>query len=127
MLANPQQIEANDQVPDDPNAVRKAEAMLRTFHERSVDDPSDLAPLIHPEAEMRLFEWLDDQTVLASANARYALERGGFAAGTVYWLNEFREGLIWSIRAFQSESAARDAYDERLGPDCMTAPERTLA
>jgi hypothetical protein len=117
--------------------------MLRTFHERIVDEPGELAPLIHPDGEMRLlvtygrpvhgraaildalaearqadiyhaeitgFEWLDDRTVLTSATARYAIERGGFAAGRVSWLDEFRDGLIWRVTAYRNERAARKAY-----------------
>ena len=121
-----------------------AEAMLRAMHEYRAGSPvRDLAPSIHPEAEMRLFvsfnrvlrgrdaviealergrqaaifraeverfEWLDDQSTLTFARARYALEQGGFAEGRVVWLDELRDGLIWRVRNFKQEAAARRAY-----------------
>jgi hypothetical protein len=62
------------------------------------------------------FEWLDDETVLTVARARYALEQGGFGEGRVVWLDELREGLIWRVTAFRQEAEARDAYhSERKG------------
>jgi hypothetical protein len=63
-------------------------------------------------AEVLRFEWLDDHTSLTFANARYALEQGGHAEGSVYWLDELRDGLIWRVRAFRSEREARRAYEE---------------
>lgn len=57
------------------------------------------------------FEWLDEQTVLSFARARYALEQGGFAEGSVVWLDELRDGLIWRVRAFRREDEAREAYE----------------
>jgi hypothetical protein len=59
------------------------------------------------------FEWLDEHTSLTSANARHALERGGFAEGTVYWLDELRDNLIWRVEVFSSEQEARDRYAAR--------------
>ena len=66
-------------------------------------------------AEVLRFEWLDDHTSLTSATARYALEQGGHAEGSVYWLDELRDGLIWRVRVFRSEREARQAYAERDG------------
>jgi hypothetical protein len=124
-----------------------AEVMLRTLHEHvSTQRTGDIAPLIHPEAEMHLlvshgrllrgrdaivdslqhgraaelyraqvigFEWLDEHTSLTSATARYALERGGFAEGTVYWLDEFRDNLVWRVQVFSTEQEARERYAAR--------------
>ncbi len=128
-----------------------AETIVRKMHERSIDTPiSEIAPLIHEDAEMRLlvsfgetvhgrqaildalergrqaaiyrarvlgFEWLDEHTLLSRGHARYALEHGGFAEGTVYWLDELRDGMIWRVRAFTRERDAREAWrlerDER--------------
>jgi hypothetical protein len=121
--------------------------MLRTLHEHvSTQRAGDIAPLIHPDAEMRLlisygrllrgrdtivdalqhgraaelyraqgigFEWLDEHTSLTSATARHALEQGGFAEGTVYWLDELRDNLIWRVEVFSTEQEARDAYAAR--------------
>jgi len=65
-------------------------------------------------AEVRGFEWLDEQTSLTSAQARYPLEGGGFAEGTVFWLDELRDGLIWRVQGFRSEAEARRAYEDRF-------------
>jgi hypothetical protein len=51
-------------------------------------------------------EVLDDSTVLASGNARYALKRGGLAHSTVFWLSEFEDGLIRRSRVFRSREEA---------------------
>jgi len=70
-------------------------------------------------AQVERFEWLDDETVLTSARARYALEQGGFAEGRIFWLDEIRDGKIWRVRNFRQETEARAAYtsEEDLGPD----------
>jgi hypothetical protein len=70
-------------------------------------------------AQVERFEWLDDETVLTSARARYALEQGGFAEGRVFWLDELRDGKIWRVRNFKQEAEARAAYDtgEGFEPD----------
>ena len=65
-------------------------------------------------ARVKAFEWLDEQVVLTSANARYALEQGGFAAGSVWWLDEFRDGLIWRVTVFKTEEMARRGYADGL-------------
>jgi hypothetical protein len=57
-------------------------------------------------------EWLDDDTSLTCGHARYALEQGGSTEGNAYWLGEFRDGLIWRVDAFETEQAARRAYEE---------------
>ena len=62
-------------------------------------------------ASVERFEWLDEQTALAFARARYALEQGGFAEGRVVWLDEIRDGLIWRVRNFRQEVEARAAYE----------------
>ncbi len=68
-------------------------------------------------ARLERFEWLDETTVLSFGRARYALEQGGFAEGRVVWLDEFRDGLIWSIQAFTREADARRAYSARRRRD----------
>jgi hypothetical protein len=65
-------------------------------------------------ARVHRFEWLDERTLLTFALARYALEGGGFAENNVYWLDEFRGGLIWRVTVFQSEKEARRAYEIRF-------------
>ena len=58
------------------------------------------------------FQWLDETAVLASGHARYSLEQGDIVERDVCWLNEFRDGLIWRVEAFESVDAARHAYAE---------------
>jgi len=123
---------------------RRREAVLRTFHEHSIEDlAEEVVEVIHPRAEMRLlvsygepvygrdaivqalqtgrealifqahvekFEWLDEQTSLTTAHARYPLASGGFGEGRVYWLDELRDGLVWRVRVFSSEDDALDAF-----------------
>jgi hypothetical protein len=67
-------------------------------------------------AQVERFEWLDDQTVLTTARARYALEQGGFAEGRVFWLDEFRDGKIWRVRNFKQEAEARAAHASGADP-----------
>jgi len=62
------------------------------------------------DARLERFEWLDETTVLSFGRARYALEQGGYAEGRVVWLDQFRDGLIWSIQAFMREDDARREY-----------------
>jgi ketosteroid isomerase-like protein len=66
-------------------------------------------------AHVERFEWLDEQTSLTFARARYALEQGGYAEGRVVWLDEIRDGKIWRVRNFTHEADARRAYE--LGED----------
>jgi hypothetical protein len=61
-------------------------------------------------ARVERFEWLDEQTSLSFARARYALEQGGYAEGRVVWLDELRDGMIWRVRNFKHEADARRAY-----------------
>lgn len=63
-------------------------------------------------AHVERFEWLDDETVLSFARARYALEQGGHAEGRVVWLDEIRDGMIWRVRNFKHEADARRAYEQ---------------
>jgi hypothetical protein len=62
-------------------------------------------------AHVERFEWLDEETSLTFARARYALEQGGYAEGRVVWLDEIRDGLIWRVRNFKHEADARQAYE----------------
>ena len=61
-------------------------------------------------AKVNSFEWLDEHTSLTTAQARYPLPGGGFGEGTVYWLDELRDGLIWRIRVFKNEEDARRTF-----------------
>ena len=54
---------------------------------------------------------LDETTVLVRGSAHYPRGRG-HAAGQVWWIDQVRDGLIWRVRGFTSETAARDAYEK---------------
>jgi hypothetical protein len=58
------------------------------------------------------FEWLDETTALGIGHAQYSLEQGEIVERDVYWLNEFRDGLVWRVQAFDTEHAARRAHAE---------------
>jgi hypothetical protein len=60
-------------------------------------------------AEIERCETLDPRTLLLRGQARYAVDRG-LSHSTVYWLDTFRDGLLWRVRAFRKETAARAAY-----------------
>jgi hypothetical protein len=63
-------------------------------------------------AEVNQVEWLDPDTALTSGYARYPLRGGGFGEGRVFWLDRFRDGMIWRVRVFRSEDEARQVYED---------------
>ena len=60
-------------------------------------------------AEVERCEVLDSATLLLRGQARYALEHG-LSTSTVYWLDSFRDGLLWRAAAFRTEAEARAVY-----------------
>jgi hypothetical protein len=60
-------------------------------------------------AEVEDCESLDPATLFLRGQARYALQ-DGFATSAVFWLDCFRDGLLWRVEAFRTEAAARAAY-----------------
>jgi hypothetical protein len=56
---------------------------------------------------------LDDLTVLVRGIAQYPRGRG-HAAGQVWWVDEIRDGLVWLVRGFTSERAAKADYEEHF-------------
>ena len=60
-------------------------------------------------AEVEDCESLDPVTLFLRGQARYALQ-DGFAASPVFWLDCFRDGLLWRVEAFRTEAAARAVY-----------------
>ena len=64
-------------------------------------------------AAVRWCEWLDEDTLLVSGRVRHALERGGFSEGSVWWLDEFRDGVVWRVQGFKHEADARVAFARR--------------
>jgi hypothetical protein len=63
-------------------------------------------------AHVERCEALDPTTLLLQGYARYAVERG-LSHSTIYWLDTFRDGLLWRVRAFRKEAAARAALWDR--------------
>jgi hypothetical protein len=61
-------------------------------------------------AKVEQMQWLDERTLLISANARYPLEDGGLATSRVWWLDEFLDGRLRRVRAFDVEAEALAAY-----------------
>jgi hypothetical protein len=66
-------------------------------------------------AEIERCEALDPTTLLLRGQARYAAERG-LSHSTVYWLDSFRDGLLWRVGAFRNQAVARAAYEAHLAP-----------
>ena len=62
-------------------------------------------------AHIERIEWLDDNVLFLSGQARYAHQDGGIANSRIWWLDEFRDGRLWRVRAFMTEAEARVAYD----------------
>ena len=79
------------------------------------------------QGTVRRFEWLDDETVLTFGRARYALTGGGHAEGRVFWLDEFRDGLIWRVHVYMREAGARRAYEEQFEKRTGASPNDPAA
>jgi len=63
-------------------------------------------------ADVEGFEWLDPETALTTAHARYALRNGGHGQGRIYWIDQLRDGMVWRVSVFKSEQGARRHYAE---------------
>lgn len=61
-------------------------------------------------AEVERCEVLDPTTLLLRGHARYPVE-GGLSHSTVYWLDSFRDQLLWRVLAFRKEAEATAAYE----------------
>lgn len=57
-------------------------------------------------------ERLADNAVLVKGMGQYPLPGRGFGGGQVFWIDELRDGLVWRVRGFRSERAARAAWAE---------------
>jgi len=62
-------------------------------------------------AKVERCELLDEETLLVAGHARYAAKNGGVGHSAVWWLDRFRDGLLWRAEAFLSEAEARAAYE----------------
>jgi hypothetical protein len=54
-------------------------------------------------------DWLDSATLLLSGQAGFT-NRAGYSSSSVWWLDEFKERLLWRVQAFRTEQEAREAY-----------------
>jgi hypothetical protein len=66
------------------------------------------------QAEVEQCELLSDDILLIRGQARYALDDSGVGVSRVWWLDEFRDGLLWRVEAFRTEQAALDKYASRF-------------
>ena len=66
------------------------------------------------DAKVDSCDWLDDSTLLTRGHARYALPDRGVTHSTVWWLDEFRDELLWRVHAFVEEAEARQAHEESV-------------
>jgi hypothetical protein len=55
---------------------------------------------------------LAEDVVLVRGRGQYPLAGRGFGGGRVFWIDELRDGLVWRVRGFRSERAARAAWAE---------------
>ncbi|MGE5274120.1 MAG: hypothetical protein ACM3QU_10255 [Verrucomicrobiota bacterium] len=66
-------------------------------------------------------QWLDEDTLLLSGNARYAPDETSLSVSRVWWIDAFRDGCLWRVHAFLKEDDARNAYAhgraEEIGAD----------
>ena len=58
-------------------------------------------------------QWLDDDTLLLSGNARYAPDETSLSVSRVWWVDQFRDGCLWRVHAFLKEDDARRAHASR--------------
>jgi hypothetical protein len=65
------------------------------------------------QAEVEHCELLTPEIVLVRGQARYALDDDGIGVSRVWWVDEFRDGLLWRVEAFRTERAALDACVSR--------------
>jgi len=94
-----------------------AEMTLVMTHFRPVKGRPAIMEALYEERESALYgasvewyEWLDDETLFLRGHVRYAAVGRGVAQATIWWIDEFRDGLLWRVQAFRSEAAAREAY-----------------
>ena len=73
---------------------------------------SDARERLWYSAEVEQCEALDSATLLLRGQARYAVEQG-ISHSTVYWLDSFRDGLLWRVAAYRSEKEAKAALTVR--------------
>lgn len=103
------------QVTDAPSAIaglihEDAEMTLFVTHLRTVYGRESVMAALRKGREAEDYSGevhdcrpIDDRKLVVSGQARYALERGGFSCSRVWWLDEFRDGLLWRVRAFRTE------------------------
>jgi hypothetical protein len=65
------------------------------------------------QAEVERCEVVIPDVLFVRGQARYALDDNGIGVSRVWWLDEFREGLLWRVQGFRTEGPARAARDAR--------------
>jgi len=89
-------------LPDDGRVLRGREAILEWL--------LDERQAFVYTGEVERYELLDQTKLLVSGQARYPVQ-DGVANSTVFWIDVFRDELLWRVRAFRSAGDARTAYD----------------
>jgi hypothetical protein len=102
----------------------EAEMSLVMTHFRAVRGRQAILEALYEERESALYdatveshERLGPDTLIVRGQVRYAAEERGVAQTTIWWIDEFRDGLLWRVRAFRSEAAARDACARLAGAE----------
>jgi hypothetical protein len=107
-----------------------AEMTLVMTHFRSIrGKEAILEALFRPReslfysAHVDAVEWIAEQTLLVRGDVRHAVEYASTANSRIWWVDEFRDGLLWRVTAFRNESEAppKDRC-ERLGWPGRPAP-----
>ena len=94
-----------------------AEMALVMTHFRTIRGRDAIIEALYRRRESLLYsarversDWLDDHTLFVRGQVRYAAEDTGIIQSTMYWVDEFRDGLLWRVQAFQDEASARSAH-----------------
>jgi hypothetical protein len=125
------------QLDDPPEQVAQlihedAEMRLLVAHRRPLRGKRTIMEALEEGRAAELYsatvertELLDENTVLVFGQARYAVEHGGVAHSAVWWVDRFRDGLLWRADAYLAEAEARTAYEAGgSGPEVAgEAPE----
>ena len=136
---------------DGGTGVARFAAVAHDFHERQhLRSARELADLIHEDAKVSdigrhlhgrdeivqalleeqqafvymgyvdRYELLDETSLLISGRARVAVANG-YLDSTVFWVDVFRNGLLWRVSAFPSPEEARDGFDAGQTPGVIAS------
>ena len=86
-------------------------------HFRTVQSRDAIVEALYRRRESLLYsarveglDWLDDHTLLVFGQVRYAEREGGLVQSTIWWLDQFRDDMLWRVQAFRNETSARRAH-----------------